>query len=396
MANSTSPAASNYRIAVNAISPDSLNPIARTSSTPPTLKTVTAKGRMGFGCLQLSYAPISRPDKIRIIQKAYSGGATLFDTAAAYGHDRDNEKLLGEALKDIDRAGVTIVTKCGIDFSTMTYALAPEQIRASVELSLKNLGASQLDLFYLHRLDPGASKEEFEQAVRTVKMLVKEGKVKQIGLSEPTADQIIEAHRLSPEDIPISSVESAYSIATRRAEQNGVLHTCRQLGIEFVAYTPVVRGLTDIRLQQISEDEIEASDPAVLRARVFAVLDIEDEVVRRSLGFYSVGFLDECNIKNNVRMILAFQKKAVSLNCSPTQLALAWLQHRGVTPIPATTNIVHLEENLGAQFLTLSEEALDEFDRAFPAGSFIGNPNPAVLDRFDNPALEQKRSDDHA
>lgn len=348
------------------------------------------KASLGFGCLQLSESGLPLEGCIALIQQAYEGGAKFFDTAAIYGSNRNNEKLVGKALAGKDKSNITIATKCGIDENTFSFATSPQKIYASVEESLRNLGVDQLDLLYLHRTDPNDPQEKFDESIRAMKQLVIEGKVKKIGLSEVSESQIRRAHSLYPQNVGISSVESAYSIGTRRADLNGVLSTCHELGIQFVAYTPLVRGLTDRRLQKITTEEFQSLNDAEFQARIFEIMEIpantEPGMERRTVGFFH-----ESHIKKNVQMVLNFQKMAAKHGCTPSQLALAWLQHRGITPIPGTANAAHLSENLDAQLITLTDDVMKELDSLFPPGSFEGNPNSTMLDKFDNPALEEKK-----
>lgn len=345
---------------------------------------------MGFGCLQLSESNLPDAARIAIIQQAYDGGAKFFDTAAIYGTNRDNEKLLGQALAGKDKSNITVATKCGIDESTFSFATSPQQIRASVEESLRNLGVAQIDLLFLHRTDPNGSPDKFDESITTMKQLVIEGKVKKIGLSEVSESQIRQAHALYPRNIGISSVESAYSIGSRRAELNGVLDACNELGIQFVAYTPLVRGLTDRRLQKITGEEFQTLSDHEFQTRIFEIMEIpantDSGMERRTVGFFHAS-----HIKKNVKMVLEFQKMAAKLACTPSQLALAWLQYRGITPIPGTANAAHLAENLAAQSIILTDNVMQELDNLFPPGSFEGNPNSTMLDQFDNPALEEKK-----
>jgi len=151
-----------------------------------------------------------------------------------------------------------------------------------------------------------------------------------------------------------------------------------------------VRGLTDRRLQKITTEEFQSLNDAEFQARIFEIMEIpantEPGMERRTVGFFH-----ESHIKKNVQMVLNFQKMAAKHGCTPSQLALAWLQHRGITPIPGTANAAHLSENLDAQLITLTDDVMKELDSLFPPGSFEGNPNSTMLDKFDNPALEEKK-----
>ena len=344
---------------------------------------------VGYGCLQLSFPnQIKQEDANHLIATAYQQGVSVFDTAAAYGMNRHNEKLLGEAIRQLkvqkDDAPF-IITKCGISFEGGgTYTQNPEQIRMSVHESLEALGVDTIDLLCLHRVNPDASKEEYANTIYAMKMLVKEGKVKYIGLSEPTAEQIRAAYTVEPYDVCLSAVELAYSLFTRRAEQNNVWDTCQELGITVIAYTSIIRGAVDQRIQQLSEHEVLHSDNATLQRRVFDLLRISNQNDGREF----VGFFDKSIIQKNVQHILAFQADAKRLNISPSQLALAWLGQRGVISIPGTTNEVHLIENTETLHLGVPIKELEALTEKYPAGCFVGNPNPSILKKLDNEQLE--------
>lgn len=336
---------------------------------------------VGYGCLQLEYSGLIDESQVNFIVEAYKLGVRFFDTAAAYGQDRHNEIILGKALKvitELKGEAPVIATKCGIAFDpTEPYISSEEEIRASVELSLKNLGVDCIDLLYLHRVDPKMTRANFEQVMSIFRALVAEGKIKHVGLSECSAERIRAANKI----VDITSVELAYSLFTRRAELNGVFETCQELGIGLVAYTSVVRGATNTAMQRITDEELDNSTSSDLQSLVFRLLGIQDELTQ------SVGFFSEKHIRTNSQALIAFQKIAVVQGVSPSQLALAWLGHRGVVSIPGTTNLKHLAENVKAMELNISSEVLDKLTVEFYPGRFQGNPNPSQLDFLDDDAL---------
>jgi len=336
---------------------------------------------IGFGFLQLSYPTKVDDEKAKELLKLFlEKGGHFIDTAAVYGENRHNEKLLGKCLQSLGRQNFVIATKCGIDFDTMSYTQSPKAIRDSLEESLKSLAVDSVDVLYLHRIDPDASQDQLAATIRTMKELVKEGRVKRIGLSEPSAEQIRFCHGVEPRDVPISTVESAYSIAARRVEDNGVLDTCKELGILFVAYTPVVRGMVDERLQKITASDFKILSDSEFQKRVFELLNITSKNDSRR----DVGWFLEKNIKHNVGKILAFHNEAKRIGCSPSQLALAWLaKKKGVMSIPATTNPSHLSENMASLGVELSPQDIETLDKLFSPGTFLGNPNPLSLSKFD-------------
>lgn len=346
---------------------------------------------VGYGSLQLSFPEMPDEKAIPLIVAAYKGGVRFFDTAAAYGLERHNERLLGKALKEINSLNgeepPIVATKCGVAFNrTNPYPQTPDEIQESVQQSLKNLGVQSLDLLYLHRINPKASQKEFSETVCSLKQLVKEGVVKYIGFSEPTEKQIRQFYQVSPYDIPLTSVELAYSLFSRRAELNGVWNVCKELGIGVVAYTSLVRGATNTKLQDITDLDFEELDNATLQSHVFELLGIHKESPERSVGFFAHKY-----IRENVKLLIKFQKKATVLGVSPAQLALAWLQHREVVSIPGTTKLAHLKENIEAMSLDIPTEVLDKLTEEFKPGAFQGDPNPSAFSFIDNPDLNNPK-----
>lgn len=343
--------------------------------------------KIGFGCLQLE--GINEDAAVNIIVKAYELGVRLFDTAAAYGADRHNEKLLSKAICKIEEKygkahDLFFSTKCGINFNTMYgpergYESSPEEIRASVEKSLLEFNVSQIPLVYLHRIDPQANDNSVRDSLNELKKLVEEGKIKYVGLSECSARQIRMADEIFkmtelPYN-PFAFVQFACSISTRRAFHNEVLDVCREKGIQFVSYTSVVRGLVNPLLSEnLTEEELEWLEPKEIIERLKQILAIPQSDFKLYVGFFS-----EDVIKTNLKCIISFQKLAKEYGVSPSQLALAWQVANGMIPIPGTTNLEHLEMNVKAGTIQLSNTQLEAINGCFQ--DFKGNPNiDGVLD----------------
>jgi aryl-alcohol dehydrogenase-like predicted oxidoreductase len=332
------------------------------------------RGQIGFGSLQLSYPEMEEEKARELTNLAIKNGITLFDTAAAYGHESHSERLLGNILRD--KEGVILSTKCGVDFMQNKYTQTPYEISESVKTSLNKLQRPKIDLLYLHRINPNATTEEFEATIRGLKQQVRSGFVSYVGLSEPTNDQLLSAIQIDPE-IPISAVQSAYSIFTRRAEVNGVLDTCRNNNILFVSYTSVLRGLADTRLDEISDSDLEGLSSTELREKVFNIFSITP--LSQTLGWFSEEY-----IHNNLKLGKQFIKEAKRLNVTPAQLGLVWLINNKVVPIPGTTNQNHILENIEATKIRLPPEEMRNLSVMFPYGAFKGTPNPQALATFDN------------
>ena len=351
------------------------------SGIPPTTLSMLEglnMSRIGFGALQLSYPEMDIDTATALLEKAIAEGCTFFDTAAAYGLNRHNEQLLGQIIGS--NSSVVISTKCGIDFVTGKYTQSPSEIEESVNISLKNLRRDYLDILYLHRIDPSASPEKFVETISCLKNLVVKGKVRYIGLSEPTQRQLLDAMEVEPKSIPISTVQCAYSLFTRRAEQNGVLDTCKQHGILFVSYTSVLRGLADSRLKAIKPDDVEHLPINELKERVFQLLNLNSMV-------QTVGWFDDKYIRENIRLSLRLISEAENHNVTPAQLVLMWSVENGILPIPATTNKLHLSENLAVLNMNIGKDLLKRLGDIFPCGAFGGIPNPQMLTTFNNDHL---------
>jgi aryl-alcohol dehydrogenase-like predicted oxidoreductase len=292
---------------------------------------------MGFGCMSISanYGPAAERNKgIEVIRAAHDQGVTFFDTAEVYG-PYANEELVGEALAPI-RDKVAIATKFGFDNENGgALNSEPKHIRKVVEESLKRLRTDHIDLYYQHRVDPRVAIEDVAAAIKD---LIKAGKVLNFGLSEASAKTIRRAHAVQS----VTAVQTEYSLMQRDPENNGVLATCEELGIGFVPWGPVGQGY--------------------LTRKIDARTKFDPKMDLRS-GFPR--FSPE-NIAANMPMVDLIKRFAEKKNATPAQISLAWLlaQKPFIVPIPGTSNIDHLNENLGATRVQLTPADLGEIDAA--------------------------------
>lgn len=295
---------------------------------------------IGLGCMSLNPvygSTIGKFEAISLLRSAFENGVTLFDTAEAYG-PFTNEIIVGEALAPI-RDHVVIATKFGFDIDLTTgerrggVNSRPEHIRAVAEASLKRLGVDVIDLFYQHRVDPAVP---IEDVAGTIKELIKEGKVKYFGLSEPGAQTIRRAHAVQP----VTAVQSEYSLWWREPEQE-ILPTLKELGIGFVPFSPLGAGFLTGKI-----DENTRFDSTDFRTRV-------------------PRFAPEA-LKENMALVNLVRNVAARKKATPAQIALAWLlaQKPWIVPIPGTTKLHRLQENLGAVAVTLTTDDLREIDAA--------------------------------
>jgi aryl-alcohol dehydrogenase-like predicted oxidoreductase len=291
---------------------------------------------LGLGCMGLSFALGPTPEKqdaIKLLRGAYDRGVTFFDTAEAYG-PFVNEELLGEALAPF-RDQVVIATKFGFQGGEVLKGVdsRPENIRAVAEASLKRLRTDRIDLFYQHRVDPAVPMED---VAGTVKDLIGEGKVKHFGMSEASVQSIRRAHAVQP----IAALQSEYSLWWREPEQE-ILPTLEELGIGFVPFSPLGKGFLTGKIDESTQ---------------FAQNDFRNIVPR---------FTPE-NRKANQALVDVLSKLAAGKNATPAQLALAWLlaQKPWIVPIPGTSKLTRLEENLGAVELILSPDDLRDIEEA--------------------------------
>lgn len=299
---------------------------------------------LGLGCMGLSYGygpATARKDAIALLHAAVEQGVTFFDTAEAYG-PFVNEELLGEALA-AHRDQVVIATKFGFKNGHADAGLdsRPERIRAVAEASLARLKTDRIDLFYQHRVDPAVPIEE---VAGTVKDLIAEGKVKHFGLSEAGADTIRRAHAVQP----VTALQSEYSLWWREPEAS-VLPTLEELGIGFVPFSPLGKGF----LTGAINAETQFSDD-----------DFRNQVPR---------FAAEARQANQA-LVERIQAIAADKDATPAQVALAWLLSRKpwIVPIPGTTKLHRLEENLGGAAVTLSGEDLARIQQALDAVAIVG------------------------
>src|SRR5438093_2435236 len=314
---------------------------------------------LGFGCMGLSSAygpPAPRQDGVKIIRAAFELGVTLFDTAEAYGPFA-SEEFVGEAVAPF-RNQVVIATKFGFDIDLKTgqrrggLNSRPDHIREVVEAMLKRLKIDSIDLLYQHRVDPAVPAED---VAGTVKELIAAGKVKHFGLSEAGAQTIRRAHSVQR----VTAVQSEYSLWTRDVEQNEVLRTCEELGIGFVPFSPLGAGFLTGKID--TNTTFDATDFRNISPR----------------------FTPEAR-KANQALVDLLSKVAQRKRATPAQIALAWLlaQRPWIVPIPGTTKLHRLEENLGAASVELTPDDLRDIDSASSKMKMEGARYPERLEQM--------------
>jgi aryl-alcohol dehydrogenase-like predicted oxidoreductase len=310
---------------------------------------------IGFGCMGLSHAygqPVEKPAGIALIRAAFDRGVTFFDTAEAYG-PFTNEVLVGEALAPI-RDQVVIATKFGFNIDPTTgerragVDSRPAHIRQVVEASLKRLNTDRIDLLYQHRVDPNVPIEE---VASTIKQLIHEGKVKHFGLSEAGVSTIRRAHAVQP----VTALQSEYSLLWRGPEEE-ILPTCAELGIGFVPWSPLGAGFLTGAMNETT---------------CFESTDFRSGVPR---------FAPEA-LKANLALVDLVRQWAGRKNATPSQIALAWLlaQRPWIVPIPGTTKLKRLEENLGALTVELTTSDLREIAAGAAKIKVQGERLPAAM-----------------
>jgi aryl-alcohol dehydrogenase-like predicted oxidoreductase len=308
---------------------------------------------LGLGCMGMSwaYGQTDDTESIRVLHRALELGINFWDTAEVYGPFK-NEELLGRAIKGRARDNVIIATKFafkfGLNGEPAGLDSSPANVKRALEGSLKRLGMDYIDLYYQHRLDPNTPIEE---TVGALADLVKAGKVRYIGLSEVGAGTIRRAHAVHP----VSALQTEYSLWERGAEEK-VLPAVRELGIGFVAYSPVGRGILTGRIK--SESQFDESDFRRNHPR------FEGE-----------------NFQHNLKLVEAVKEIASANQATPAQVALAWVLKRGsnIVPIPGTKHIQYLEENAKAAALKLPESAWSALDKALSSFRTAGARYPDIM-----------------
>lgn len=306
---------------------------------------------IGLGCMNICHAygaPVSEQQAERVLLAALDAGVTHFDTAALYGFGA-SETLVGKVLSP-HRSRFTLASKCGmtgVDVNgdgklVRVIDGRPATLKATCEAALQRLRTDVIDLYYLHRWD---KQVPVEDSVGALADLVREGKIRSIGLSEVSADTLRRAHAVHP----IAALQTEYSPWTRNPEI-AVLDACRELGVAFVAFSPVGRGFL-------------TSTPPDVNA-----LDPKD--IRRAMPRFA-----PANYAHNLELLPAYNALAQQAGCTPAQLAIAWLLHKAphILPIPGTTSVEHLHEDLAAADVKLSPEVMRQIDEVMHDRLVVGN-----------------------
>jgi len=296
---------------------------------------------LGLGCMGMSYAygPTDEAESLRVLHRYVELGGTFLDTAEIYGPYK-NEELLGKFLRETARENLVIATKFGFRIGPNGINgtdSSAENVRRACDDSLKRLGIDVIDLYYQHRVDP---ETPIEETVAALSGLVESGKVRAIGLSEASPETLRRAAAVHP----VAALQSEYSLWSRDVETNGVLETCRTLGIGFVPYSPLGRGFLTGAIQKLSD--LDASDWRRTNPR-----------------------FGEQAFNANLKLVETVKSIASQKGCTPAQLALAWVLAQGddIVPIPGTKRVAYLEDNLGALDVSLSFEDLRHIGEQFSA-----------------------------
>jgi len=285
---------------------------------------------LGLGCMGMSwaYGPADEQESLQVLRRYLELGGNFLDTAEVYGPYK-NEELLGRFLREVPRDSVIVATKFGFRIDSGGFRgvdSSPENVRRACDASLHRLGIETIDLYYQHRVDPNVPIEE---TVGAMARLVSAGKVRTIGLSEAGPETLRRAAKVHP----IAALQSEYSLWSRDVEVNGVLATCRELGITFVPYSPLGRGFLTGAIQKLE--------------------DLDPSDWRRT----NYPRFREKALQENLKLAAAVKELAREKGATPAQLALAWVLSQGkdLVPIPGTKRVRYLEENMGALQLNLTE-----------------------------------------
>ncbi|PKA16088.1 aldo/keto reductase [Leptospira haakeii] len=305
----------------------------------------------GLGCMGMSeiagqniYGPNEEKESIATIHRSLELGVNFLDTADLYG-PLVNERLIAKAIRG-NRDKYIIATKFGFEINDqdqLTWNINghPEYVKKAAERSLKNLGTDHVDLYYLHRMDPNIPIEE---TVGAMSELVKEGKVKYIGLSEVGSETIQKAHRVHP----LSAIQSEYSLFERDIERLGILNTLKELGIGLVAYSPLGRGF--------------------LTGRIQSAEDLDQNDFRKNIPRFQGD-----QFQKNLELVKEIQNIASAKGITPSQLALAWVFAKDIVAIPGTKKIRYLEENSAAANISLTSKELEKIESIIPMELSTGN-----------------------
>ncbi len=308
---------------------------------------------LGFGCMGLNFSyghSLATGDSVRLIRDAVERGVTFFDTAEVYG-PFTNEEIVGEALRPV-RDQVVIATKFGFRFEDGKQAgldSRPDNIRRVADASLKRLGIEAIDLFYQHRVDPEVPIEDVAGAVKD---LIAAGKVRHFGMSEPGAATVRRAHAVQP----VTALQNEYSLWTRGPETNGILAACEELGIGLVPYSPLGKGFLTGAMSKDSK--------------------LADNDFRKNLPRFTPDAMEK-----NQALVDLITQVGQAKKATPAQVALAWLlaQKPWIVPIPGTTKLHRLEENLGAADLSLTAAELADLEAAAAKIQVEGDRYPERL-----------------